>query len=148
FRNKLQTPPNLPGTLSRMPVISKVLTLADENELADESSQLPRSDKKEPAAFVANSDEARASGGKAEAIPKDRRDRQSAANRWRSRLPALAPEFSTRSRKRRAHPPRSPKFEIVRFQGNRSIVEQPRANRPVCDLVENSNRECRGDRAK
>src|SRR5439155_12706200 len=148
FRNTPQTQPTLPGTWRRTLVIAKASTLADENEPGDESSQLRRSEKKAPATFVAIGHRARAVGGKAKATPNDRQDRQSAERHLRSRLPGLAPEFSTQRRRRRARRPRSPRFEIVGSASDPPTAQRFAANRPICDSVENWNRECRGDQLK
>src|SRR5438270_3229793 len=148
FRNTPQMQPNLPGTPRRTVVIAKASTSADENERADESSQLRPPDKKDPAALVANGDRARATGGKAKAIPNDRQDRQSAERRLQSRLPALAPEFSMRRHRRKAHRPRSPECEIVESASDPPTAQRFGANRSICDLAENWNRECRGDQLK
>src|ERR1700730_17112569 len=113
FQNMPQMRPNLPGTPRRIVAISKASRREGENERADESSRMRPPDKTEPAASAAIGDEARASGDKAKAIPNDRQDRQSAARRLRSQLPALAPAFSTRRRRRKVHRPKSPGFEIV-----------------------------------
>src|SRR5206468_9780003 len=139
FRNTPQMRPNPPGTSRRTVVIAKASKRPDVNELADESVQLRRSDRKGPAAPVAKSDGARAAGGKARAIRNNRSDRQSAARRLQSRLPVLDREFSTRRHTRKARRPRSPECEIVESASDLPAAQRFEANRPICDSAENWN---------